>query len=355
MYQYTLLKLAQAQLPLPEDVSIAVYNHINRKYVELTSLQAVATLSNSNQPRPNPASSNPSNAKKFSQSTSAGQNSSSSGLNRSSSIMSTLSSGSYPVLTPNEPVQPPQQLSAQEEFSMNSFPSDFYSNSCKYFTQPTLYNAEEDQTTPDNLQKEWRTHKQAKYLERVQRQLHRGGQSQNNTTLSSSTSSLASSTNSERPRIVKFDTQIALMNDVKTEMVTMIQLHPVEPYCIAADDTHKISVWNWKDSSKLKMFHNQNLNKTRITCMRLANTHQEEFLLIVGSSDGIVRIWKNIESPIPQLVSAWKTVSDIQPAPSFSSSSGLILDWNQEDGQLVIFIISLSLHESRVLIGQIRS
>lgn len=55
---------------------------------------------------------------------------------------------------------------------------------------------------------------------------------------------------------------------------------------------------------------------SRITALEFINAH-DVTLLMAGSDDGSVRIWKNYSSMLnrdPVLLTAWQAMADIQPA-----------------------------------------
>jgi len=93
------------------------------------------------------------------------------------------------------------------------------------------------------------------------------------------------------------------------------------------------SVWDWKHNVRLNQFTNGNPAGTRITDVKLLN-EDDVALLLTGSADGVVRIYKNYESHKDvTLVSSWRALTDLLPS---NRSSGLIAEWQQGRGTLLV-------------------
>lgn len=63
--------------------------------------------------------------------------------------------------------------------------------------------------------------------------------------------------------------------------------------------------------------------KSRITALEFINSH-DLTLLMAGSDDGSVQIWKNYNGTIsrdPILLTAWQALADVQPATKTSSGT----------------------------------
>jgi hypothetical protein len=122
--------------------------------------------------------------------------------------------------------------------------------------------------------------------------------------------------------------------------------HPTEPLLIAADDSGpQISVWNYKQGRKVVSLDNANPAPARITALGLANEHDRP-LLIVGSDDGMVRLWESVHGlkageldldssqgaevteapPPPYLCTGWQALSGLTPG---ARGPGLVVHWRQ--------------------------
>ena len=82
----------------------------------------------------------------------------------------------------------------------------------------------------------------------------------------------------------------------------------------------------------MNQFSNGNPAGTRVTEVKLLN-EDDVALLMTGSGDGVVRIYKNYENKSTELVSAWRALTDLLPS---NRSSGLIAEWQQGRGTLLV-------------------
>lgn len=187
--------------------------------------------------------------------------------------------------------------------------SRFYDWNCTSFARPSMRtDLLEDPTTPEALECEWRSRLESSFLTHT-----------TNTRAKAATR--------------KFETQIAIL-DNQGEMASLLALHPSEPLCVVADDRSLIHVWNWRDHSgvKLHSFSNTDSPGRFISAISLINTHQRS-MLITGSDTGIVRIWKNFDTQ-HELVTAFRSFSDLRPSPRQTRGAGLVFDWWQSEGLL---------------------
>lgn len=93
------------------------------------------------------------------------------------------------------------------------------------------------------------------------------------------------------------------------------------------------SIWDWTKNQRLNRFSNANPDGTRINEARFINEDDQAFLL-TGSSDGIVRVFRNYESPENiELVSAFRGLTRRIASPRMA---GLVLDWQQGQGKLLV-------------------
>lgn len=54
---------------------------------------------------------------------------------------------------------------------------------------------------------------------------------------------------------------------------------------------------------------------------------------MTGSSDGVIKIFRNYESEDVELVSAFRALTDLLPS---NKNAGLVLDWQQGQGKLLV-------------------
>ncbi|KAJ3123892.1 hypothetical protein HK100_011450 [Physocladia obscura] len=186
--------------------------------------------------------------------------------------------------------------------------SCFYEWSLEYFREPQMKVPDADD--PGSLQynqKLWRHQQNEKY----------------------STSSLLKTSDSE---LLKFDHQVNLLHS-NNKPGTHLYFHPFEPHLLASDDADGVIVYNWEDGSRINWFSNSNPPKTRITSLQFINEN-DIALIVTGSDEGIVRIYKNYTSiENCEIVSAWRAVNENLPA---SPRADLITDWHQSSGSLLV-------------------
>lgn len=114
---------------------------------------------------------------------------------------------------------------------------------------------------------------------------------------------------------------------------TRLLFHQFEPHLISADDKDGITIWDWEAGKSLHTFSDGNPKGSKITELKLIN-EDDKALLMAGSSEGIVRIYRNYEIPSEiELVTSWRALSDLLPS---TYSSGLVADWQQGAGHLLV-------------------
>lgn len=80
-------------------------------------------------------------------------------------------------------------------------------------------------------------------------------------------------------------------------------------------------------------FANGNPCGTKITEIKFLN-EDDVALLMVGSGDGVVKIYRNYENNGgAELVSSWRALTDLLPS---RRSSGLVAEWQQGRGTMLV-------------------
>lgn len=93
------------------------------------------------------------------------------------------------------------------------------------------------------------------------------------------------------------------------------------------------SIWDWRTRQRLNHFSNGNPKGTRVTEVKFLN-EDDVALLMTGSQEGVVRIYRNYESlQTIELVSAWRALTDLLPS---NRSSGLVSEWQQGRGSMLV-------------------
>ncbi|KAL5226220.1 hypothetical protein ABZP36_012859 [Zizania latifolia] len=133
----------------------------------------------------------------------------------------------------------------------------------------------------------------------------------------------------QRSSACKMTSQIASW-DTRFELGTKASLLlPFSPIVIAADENELIRVWNYDDALPVNTFENHKLSDRGLSKLLLINA-LDESLLLVGSSDGNVRIWRNYTQKGGQkLVTAFSSVQGHR-----STGRSIVFDWQQQSGYL---------------------
>lgn len=222
--------------------------------------------------------------------------------------------------------------------------SQFFEYSTEYFKEPQIHSSEADQ--PGSIEftkREWRRNRNEGIISETQ--------PQKELALTNKWSNVYTTLeNNTQPRIIKF-TQF-------------------ENYLVCTDEKDNVSTFDWNLSHKnddfnymdyingnsnsinknsgngstngynnnysselISLFSNGNPLGTKITDVGFLN-EDDIPLLMIGTSDGIVKIYKNFYSVEEcQLISAWRALPDMILAPR---SIGLISEWQQSRGSLLV-------------------
>lgn len=93
-----------------------------------------------------------------------------------------------------------------------------------------------------------------------------------------------------------------------------------------------ISVWDWEQQKPINRLSNGNPPTTAVTTVRFIN-EDDQALLMTGSSDGAVRIFKDYDDgKLTQVLSAFNTLPKPDPP---TNNRGLVLDWLQGRGLIL--------------------
>jgi len=114
--------------------------------------------------------------------------------------------------------------------------------------------------------------------------------------------------------------------DNESHQPLKLLFHQFEPHLVISDDRDGVFVWDWHQHTRLNSFSNGNKEGAKITSTVFLN-EDDVALLMVGSADGILKIYRNYESPQDiELLTAWRALSDLVPS---NRSSGLVVEWQQ--------------------------
>ncbi|RLU18249.1 hypothetical protein DMN91_008605 [Ooceraea biroi] len=129
----------------------------------------------------------------------------------------------------------------------------------------------------------------------------------------------------------------------------ILAFHPFEPHlAVALKDC--FGVWDYQSGTKLTYCASRgSKTKSRVTALEFINSHDLS-LLLAGSDDGSVRVWKNYNGTIsrdPILLTAWQALADVQPVTK--TSSGAMMALGCGDGSVRLLDRRLPPAEARVM------
>jgi len=184
-------------------------------------------------------------------------------------------------------------------------PSVLYQWCCEYWKAP-LMKQEQDQTSPAYKQKEQMKKERAASI------------------------ILARESYSNAIRNPITTHEVSVLSD--QELSSMLIFHPFDPVLLTANQQDTITVWDINQAEKLHVFSNQNFAGSRVNSMLFTNEH-DDIHLVTGSSDGVVRVWRDFASrnAMPKMVTSWRAHPQLM---SVENGSGLLLDW-QDTGRLL--------------------
>ncbi|KAL3830244.1 hypothetical protein ACJIZ3_019046 [Penstemon smallii] len=121
--------------------------------------------------------------------------------------------------------------------------------------------------------------------------------------------------------------------DTKFETGTKTALlQPFSPIVIASDENERIRVWDYEEATLLNSFDNHDYPDNRGVSKLCLVNELDENLLLVGSNDGNIRIWRDYTSRGQQkLVTAFASIQGHRPGVR---SVNAVVDWQQQSGYL---------------------
>ncbi|CAK9438454.1 uncharacterized protein LODBEIA_P26780 [Lodderomyces beijingensis] len=215
--------------------------------------------------------------------------------------------------------------------------SGFFEYSCEYFQEPQMSKNEADEPgSREYIKSLWRRNR--------------------NETIISETQPLK-----EMALRGDWDKDVKTLNNVSQPKC--IRFTQFEKILVASDEKDNLTVWDWESCQVVKKFSNGNPFGTKITDIKFLN-EDDHPLLLTGSSDGVIKIYKNFQTPEysettnesdyvgagvgaclddyseegheskkMELVTGWRALTDLLLT---SKSSGLISEWQQSTGSLLV-------------------
>ncbi|KAJ9476364.1 Target of rapamycin complex 1 subunit KOG1 [Pseudozyma hubeiensis] len=118
----------------------------------------------------------------------------------------------------------------------------------------------------------------------------------------------------------------------------LMLFHQYENHLVTASDQDTVAVWDWEEKRLLSRFANGNPARTNITSALFIN-EDSDAMLLVGSAEGNVRIYRHYDSPAhtagfrgPELASSFQALPDLVRS---KRPSGLVVDWLQGSGHML--------------------
>ncbi|KAI1966547.1 Target of rapamycin complex 1 subunit kog1 [Ophidiomyces ophidiicola] len=185
--------------------------------------------------------------------------------------------------------------------------SKFLDWSTEYFREPQMKPSEPDEPgSADYNQRLWRRARNERIIFETQQMKDRGGNG-------------------------RWDITSALMPN--PSQPAKMCFHQFEDHLAVADDRDTICIWDWQRNSRLNRFSNGNPLGSRINEVRFIN-EDDQALLMTGSSDGVLKIFRNYESDRRvELITAFRALPELIPS---NKNAGLVLDWQQGQGKALV-------------------
>ncbi|KAI9050277.1 hypothetical protein LZ554_005445 [Drepanopeziza brunnea f. sp. 'monogermtubi'] len=185
--------------------------------------------------------------------------------------------------------------------------STFFEWSIEYFREPQMKPSEADEPgSTDYNERLWRRSRNEAILRETQPQKEIAGSG-------------------------KWTNQAGFFNN--QSQPSKMTFHQFEDHLAVSDDRDTICIWDWKKSGRLNRFSNGNPEGSRISDLQFINEDDQAFLMS-GSSDGVIRIYRNYDSEKKiEVASAWRALTHLVPS---NVNSGMVFDWQQVSGKLLV-------------------
>lgn len=184
--------------------------------------------------------------------------------------------------------------------------SRFLDWSTEYFREPQMKPNEPDEPgSADYNQRLWRRSRNEKIIVETQPQKDKAGSN-------------------------RWDVSTSLLSN-PGQPVKMC-FHQFEDHLAVADDRDTICVWDWQTNSRVNRFSNGNPLGSKINEVRFIN-EDDQALLMTGSSDGVVKLFRNYESDQAEIVTSFRALPELIPS---NKNAGLVLEWQQGQGKALV-------------------
>ncbi|KAF5312958.1 hypothetical protein D9619_002557 [Psilocybe cf. subviscida] len=132
----------------------------------------------------------------------------------------------------------------------------------------------------------------------------------------------------------RWDRAVTTWN-VQGHPLTM-KFHSYDKHLIIGNEHDMVTVWDWSTRKRLNMFFNGNPRGTSITSLEIIN-QDVGGIIMVGSSDGIVRMYRNYDPTLEQgplqMVTSFRALNEMV---QMRQGTGLVMDWKQTSGTILV-------------------
>ena len=112
-----------------------------------------------------------------------------------------------------------------------------------------------------------------------------------------------------------------------------LAFHQFDDHLAVTDDRDIVSIWDFTRNVQLSRFCNANPLGSKINDARFMN-EDDQPLLMIGSSDGVLRIYCNYEDNSKvKVVTAFRALTELVPS---NRNAGLVFEWQQGSGKALV-------------------
>ena len=110
--------------------------------------------------------------------------------------------------------------------------------------------------------------------------------------------------------------------------------HQFDDHLAVTDDKDTVTIWDWTRNNILSRWSNANPEGSKINEAKFMNEDDHQPLLMVGSSDGVIKVYRNYwDTKEVKVVTAWRALTELVPS---NKNAGLVFDWLQGQGRVIV-------------------
>lgn len=112
-----------------------------------------------------------------------------------------------------------------------------------------------------------------------------------------------------------------------------MRFHQFDDHLAVTDDKDTVTIWDFQNNEQLSRFSNGNPTGSRINDVKFLN-EDDQPLLMVGSSDGVLKVYRNYHNPAEvKVITAFRALTELIPS---NKNAGLVFDWQQGQGKALV-------------------